>query len=79
MAALVIPDEIKASGTLGRGNATVKEAAAFLRLSLATVYELMDKRQLPYCRFGRARRVPWNALLKFSEAALVGAVDSDGD
>lgn len=72
MTTLMIPVAVQESGTGGLGNATIIEAAEFLRLSKATVYILMDRGDLTYCRFGRARRIPWRELVRFSEAAMIG-------
>jgi excisionase family DNA binding protein len=62
-----VPDSVVADGFL-----SVPEAAHFLHLSRAKVYQLMDAGQLQYARFGRARRVPKRALVGFAEASLVG-------
>ena len=51
------------------GFATVREAAAFLRLSLPFVYKLIANGQLPAARFGRACRIPWKGLRSFAEQA----------
>lgn len=62
------PAEIVADGLL-----TVKEAAAFLRLGRSTLYGLMDAGVLPYCRLGRARRIPRRAAVEFAKAGLQGS------
>lgn len=36
---------------------TVKEAATFLGLGVATIYRLMDRGVLPFIKLGRSRRV----------------------
>ena len=54
------------------GFISIPEAARFLHLSRAKLYQLMDAGQLQYARFGRARRVPRRALLDFAQASLVG-------
>jgi excisionase family DNA binding protein len=53
------------------GFATIAEAAEFLRLSRATVYNLMEAGQLAYAKFGRSRRVPRRALLEYAERCIV--------
>jgi excisionase family DNA binding protein len=55
------------------GFATVAEAAAFLGLSRAKVYLLMDSGELAYAKFGKSRRIPWRALREYGNRCLVGA------
>jgi excisionase family DNA binding protein len=52
------------------GFAKVEEGAKFLSVGRSTVYELMDSGALPYCKIGRARRIPWYAIRKFAEDSL---------
>jgi excisionase family DNA binding protein len=54
------------------GFADVAEAQAYLRLSRAMVYLLMESGALVYARFGRRRRIPWRALHQYAEKNLVG-------
>ncbi len=61
------------------GLLTVAEAAAFLRLSRAKLYSLMDAGRLAYVRFDRCRRVPRAAVVAFATAHLVGDRGSAGD
>jgi excisionase family DNA binding protein len=58
------------------GFATVVEAAEFLRLSRAKVYQLMDQRELAYAKFGKSRRIPRRALNEYAERCVVGAVST---
>jgi excisionase family DNA binding protein len=55
------------------GLVSVAEACKFLGLSRATLYVLMDKGDLQYCKIGGARRVPRKALIALAERNLVGA------
>jgi excisionase family DNA binding protein len=64
-------DQTRVDLTAG-GFLTVPEAAAFLRLSRAKVYQMMDCGQLRYAKFGKSRRVPRQALQDLAQAALVG-------
>ena len=50
-----------------RGYATVKEASAYLRLSVAKLYQLMGQGQLPFVKVGKARRLAWRALDQMME------------
>ncbi len=52
----------------------VKEAAVFLRLPLSHAYELVERGAIPCIRFGRAIRVPRQALVD-----LLNAGASRGD
>jgi excisionase family DNA binding protein len=49
----------------------IAEAQAFLGLSRASIYALMDKGELPYARFGRSRRIPRRALVEFAARSIV--------
>lgn len=57
--------QLAASGFL-----TVAEAAQFLAVSRTTIYELLRSGAIPSARFGRARRIPRQALIDFAESAL---------
>lgn len=54
------------------GLLTVTEAEELTGLGRSTLYECMDRGELPYLKFGRARRIPRNALLAFMAAHYVG-------
>jgi len=56
---------------LGDGFATVAEGARFLGLCRAKVYQLMEQEELRYAKFGKARRIPWRALLEYSARCMV--------
>jgi excisionase family DNA binding protein len=57
---------------VAEGFAKLPEAERFLGLSRAKIYALMDGGQLPYAKFGRARRIPWRALKEWAARGLVG-------
>ena len=48
------------------GLVTVEYAAKFLGLGRSSLYALMETGALPFAKFGRARRIPKNALLEFA-------------
>ena len=54
----------------GLGN--VREVAAFLRVSRAKLYLMMDAGQLPFVKLGKSRRVRWADVDKLVESSLVG-------
>jgi excisionase family DNA binding protein len=54
------------------GFAEVAEAQQYLKLSRATIYSLMESKQLAYARFGRTRRIPWRSLYEYAAGHLVG-------
>ena len=60
-------DEVLADGLL-----TVQDAAAFLSVGIRTLYDAMERGELPYCKIGRARRIPKRGLLAFAGANLKG-------
>jgi excisionase family DNA binding protein len=55
------------------GLASVREAEEYLRVSRATIYDLMGKDQLRFVKIGSARRIPWAALEELAEKGTVGA------
>lgn len=57
---------------LGDGLCTVSEACRLLAVSRSFLYQRMDAGDLPYCRFGRCRRVPRAALIQFAARHLRG-------
>jgi excisionase family DNA binding protein len=64
----------KPESVVGAGLATLAQAGEFLGLSRATLYNLMESGQLPYCKIGGARRVPRRALVELAEKNLVQRV-----
>lgn len=57
---------------LDGGMHTVQEASALLNMSKSFLYQQMDLGRLCYARFGRARRIPKQALIQFAQENLVG-------
>ena len=55
------------------GFVAVAEAAQFLGLSRAKVYQIMESGQLPFAKFGKSRRIPRRALLAYGERCMMGA------
>jgi excisionase family DNA binding protein len=53
------------------GFVEVAEAAEFLCISRAKLYQLMDAGELAYCKFGRARRIPKRALYEYAQSKLI--------
>jgi excisionase family DNA binding protein len=53
------------------GLMTVLQAAKFLGLSRAKVYQLMDQGLLAYVKIGRSRRIPRRALVELAAQHLV--------
>ena len=68
-----MPDN-NAAALVEDGLVTVSEAAAFLRLSRSTVYELMNQGILAYAKIGRSRRIPRRALVELAARELRGGV-----
>lgn len=54
------------------GFVSVEEAGDFLSMSRSSIYKLMDSGQLRWCKFGKARRIPWVALRHFAQNCLDG-------
>ena len=57
---------------LADGMETPKTAAAFLKISVAQVYRLMEDGELPFAKIGRSRRIPRRALVELAARSLVG-------
>jgi excisionase family DNA binding protein len=53
---------------------TIKETAKATGISVATLYRMMDRRELTYCKFGKCRRIPISALLELVERFKVPAL-----
>ena len=56
---------------------TLQEVAAFLHLSKTSVYRLVERRELPFCRVGRNLRFTREDLEAYLEARRVGSTPSD--
>ena len=50
----------------------VCDAAEFLGLARSTLYQLMERGELPYAKIGRARRIPRRAVVALAARSLVG-------
>lgn len=59
---------IAADGYPRSGLATVDKAAAFLDLSKSQVYAMIQRGEISVKRFGRACRIPWEALRELVSA-----------
>ena len=57
------------------GLCDVVEAVEYLGISRSSVYEQMYSGRLPYCKIGRSRRIPRNALRAFAAASMVDATE----
>jgi excisionase family DNA binding protein len=53
------------------GFVKVKNAARYLDLSRATIYQLMECGKLTYAKFGRSRRIPKEELFAFARRSMV--------
>lgn len=54
------------------GLLTVAEAGAFLRVSRAAIYVMMQDGTLAFVKLGRCRRIPRRALVEVAAAGLRG-------
>jgi excisionase family DNA binding protein len=50
----------------------VAEVAQFLSVGRSTVYQLMDRGELPFVKLGASRRIPRRAVLNLASANLKG-------
>ena len=58
---------------VSQGLMRVAEVQEFLGLSRASVYQLMDRGQLPWAKLGRARRIPRQAVVDLAARSLNGS------
>ena len=72
MATNIDPTE-RLSELVKNGFVSIVFSAKFLNLSRTSVYALMDSGDLPYAKFGRARRIPHAALLEYAKKQIVGS------
>lgn len=54
------------------GLATVAEAQDFTSLSRSKLYSMMESGHLVFVKLGRARRIPWRALIELTAANVRG-------
>lgn len=64
--------DVDAQTLVADGLVTISEATKLLSVSRSFLYLAMERGELAYCRFGRARRIPRRALLEFAAARLNG-------
>lgn len=57
---------------MGDGLLSIAEAAAFLKLSRAKVYSLMDQGRLVFVKLDRTRRIPKRAVVNLAAEHLQG-------
>jgi excisionase family DNA binding protein len=69
-----VPTEAKVSRA---GLARVGEACAYLAMSRASLYGMMENGTLRYVKLGRSRRIPWAALETLAEKGTNGSTDAD--
>jgi excisionase family DNA binding protein len=50
---------------------TVAEAAKFLGVCRAKVYQIMDAGALKYAKFGASRRIPIQALREYADRCMI--------
>jgi excisionase family DNA binding protein len=56
---------------VAEGFAKLPEAQQFLGVCRATLYQLMDSGELAYAKFGKCRRIPWQALRAYASSRMV--------
>jgi excisionase family DNA binding protein len=56
---------------------TIDEVAEFLRVSNTSVYRLVERRELPFCRVGRGLRFSRKDLESYLGSRRVGSAASD--
>jgi excisionase family DNA binding protein len=67
-----VADEHGRKKLVDDGLVRIAEAMEFLSLSRAKLYEMMDSGELSYVKFGRARRIPRQALVELAARNLRG-------
>jgi excisionase family DNA binding protein len=69
----VLAEKSEGAEQVRDGFARVAEAAKFLGLSRAKVYQLMETGDILYAKFGKSRRIPRKALEDYAQRCLVVA------
>lgn len=59
---------------LEEGVVTVKEAATFMGVTTRTIWNLMDRGELPWTKVGTARRIPRKAVIAMLSKNLQGPI-----
>jgi excisionase family DNA binding protein len=49
----------------------VRDAARFLAISRAKLYQMMESGEVAYAKFGRSRRIPRHALTDLAKRSIV--------
>lgn len=57
------------------GYATIDEAADFLAICRARVYQLMERGHIRWCNFGRSRRIPWTEIEDYGKREMLNAAE----
>ncbi|MEW6777689.1 MAG: helix-turn-helix domain-containing protein [Bdellovibrionota bacterium] len=70
---LSLDSEAARMALVADGLASVREAAAFLKVSRSTLYKLMDAGGLASVKIRGNRRVPWRVLRQFAAANFLTA------
>ncbi|MFH1920113.1 MAG: helix-turn-helix domain-containing protein [Planctomycetota bacterium] len=60
------------------GLATIVTVAAYLDVSRAKVYQMMDRGELAYVKLGKSRRVPWEAVIGLVKSSTVNGQPEQG-
>jgi excisionase family DNA binding protein len=63
----------KAAELVADGLDRVGEVARFLKVSMSTVYGLMQRGALPYVKIGKLRRVPHRAVVELAASGFAGS------
>ena len=69
-----IESQRRLAGLVSDGLMRVQEAALFLGLSRAAVYQLMERGEMPWVKLGRARRIPRRAVVGLAAGRIQGGV-----
>ncbi len=66
--------QTKGAELVADGLLTVREAAAFLRISRSNLYALMDHGELAFVKLGRSRRIPKRGVIELAARGLHGGL-----
>ena len=66
-----MPESDPAQVMVSDGLDKVKEAAVFLGVSVAYMYRLMERGELPFVKLGRSRRIPHRVVVELAARHLV--------
>lgn len=71
--------ESKINPAVAGGLLSIEEACDFSKLGRSTLYKEMDAGNLSYCKIGRRRMIPKNAIIDWLANAMIGTTQQKSE